>query len=59
MAVYYAEIERTDILTVRVEVEGDGPPTDEEAMAAAAYVDNHVSAHVGTEYVFHVEKVED
>lgn len=58
MTVYYAEIERTDVLVVRFELPDGEEPTDEDVMDAAAYVDNHVDTIVGPELVVLIEKEE-
>jgi hypothetical protein len=59
MAVYYADIEYTTTLTVRFELPDDVEPTDEDAMEAASYTDNHCDSHVSGERVVCIEKDED
>jgi hypothetical protein len=58
MAIYYAEIEYTTTLTVRFELPDDVEPTDEDAMEAASYVDNHRDSHISDERVVYIEKDE-
>lgn len=56
MAVYYAEIEYVTTLTVRFELDDDLEPTEEDALDAAAYVDNHRDSWTSDEKVNYIEK---
>lgn len=58
MAVYYAEIEYTTTLLVRFELDDDLEPTEEDALDAAAYVDNHRDSLISDEKVIYIEKDE-
>ena len=58
MAVYYAEIEYTTTLLVRFELDDDLEPTEEDALEAAAYVDNHRDSLISDEKVIYIEKDE-
>ena len=58
MAVYYAEIEYTTTLLVRFELDDDLEPTEEDALEAAAYVDNHRDSLISDEKVIYIEKEE-
>lgn len=59
MAVYYAEIEYTTTLLVRFELDDDLEPTEEDALEAAACVDNHRDSLISDEKVIYIEKEED
>jgi hypothetical protein len=56
MAVYYAEIEYTTTLLVRFEMPESEEPTEEDALEAAAYVDNHRDSWTTNEKVNFIEK---
>ena len=58
MAVYYAEIEYTTTLLVRFEMPDGEEPTEEDALEAAGYVDNHRDSLIGEEKVNFIEKDE-
>lgn len=58
MAVYYAEIEYTTTLLVRFELDDDLEPTEEDALEAAAYIDNHRDSLISDEKVIYIEKDE-
>lgn len=58
MAVYYAEIEYTTTLLVRFELDDDLEPTEEDALEAAGYTDNHRSCSISDEKVNYIEKDE-
>lgn len=58
MAVYYAEIEYTTTLLVRFELDDDLQPTNEDALEAASYVDNHRDSWITEEKVIYIEKEE-
>ena len=58
MAVYYAEIEYTTTLLVRFELDDDLEPTNEDALEAASYVDNHRDSWITEEKVIFIEKEE-
>lgn len=58
MAVYYAEIEYTTTLLVRFELDDDLEPTNEDALEAASYVDNHRDSWITEEKVIFIEKDE-
>ena len=55
MAIWYAEIERTDVLVIRFEFPDGETPTDDDVYDAACYVDNHVDTLVGEEVVISKE----
>lgn len=57
MAVYYAELEYTTTLLVRFELD-DLEPTEEDALEAAGYVQNHRDSLIGEEKVNFIEKDE-
>lgn len=56
MAVYYAEIEYLTTLLVRFEMPDCEEPTEEDALDAAAYVDNHRDSLISDEKVIYIEK---
>ena len=56
MAVYYAELEYTTTLLVRFELDDDLEPTEEDALEAAGYVQNHCDSLIGEEKVNFIEK---
>lgn len=56
MAVYYAEIEYVTTLLVRFEMPEGEEPTEEDALDAAAYVDNHRDSSISEEKVNYIEK---
>jgi hypothetical protein len=58
MAVYYAEIQCLTTLTVRFELDDDVEPTDEDALDAAGYVDNHRDSWISEETVNYIKKDE-
>jgi hypothetical protein len=58
MAVYHAELEYTTTLLVRFELDDDLEPTDEDALEAASYVDNHRDCLISEEKVNFIEKDE-
>jgi hypothetical protein len=55
MAVYIAELEYTTVLTIRVVIDDDQEPTDEDVLESAAYVDNHLDSWVSEETVTSIE----
>lgn len=59
MAVYYAEIECTTTPLVRFELDDDLEPTNEDAIEATSYVNNHLDSWISNETVNYIEKEED
>jgi hypothetical protein len=55
MAVYIAELEYTTVLTVRIVIDDDLEPTDEDVLEAAGYVDNHLDSWVSEGTVNSIE----
>jgi hypothetical protein len=56
MAIYWAEIERTDILIIKFEFPDGETPSSADVLDAASYVDNHINNIVGSETVICCEK---
>jgi hypothetical protein len=59
MTTWYADIERTDVLTIKFEFPDGETPTDEDIMDAAGYIDNHLDTIVGEETVIYKEKEDE
>lgn len=59
MAIYYAEITYETVLTVRFELDDELIPTDDDALNASAYVDNHLDSYIINEQVNNIEKADE
>lgn len=58
MAVYYAELECTTVLTVKFEIDDDLEPDEEDALEAARYVQNHLDSYIVNETINYIKKDE-
>lgn len=56
MAVYYAELEYTTVLTVKIEIYDDLEPTEEDVLEAASYSQNHMDSYTINETINYIEK---
>jgi hypothetical protein len=56
VAVYYAEIEYTTTMIVRFVMPDGEEPTEDDALEAAGYVDNHRDCIISNEIVNYIEK---
>ena len=56
MAIYWAEIERTDILIIKFEFPDGETPSSADVLDASSCVDNHINTILGSETVIFCEK---